>query len=123
MRRRGVYGATKGATASLTYSWALDLEPYGIRVNAISPIARTAMVDYGVRLGEAGTDVPPENVAPLVTYLMSPESDYVTGRVFRLEGDQLSLMSRPGASRRTGRAAEWTRGSVEEVVRRLLTEG
>ena len=80
------------------------------------------MVDYGVCLGEAGTNVPPENVAPLVTYLMSPESDFVTGRVLRLEGDRLSLMSRPGASRRTGRAAEWTQGSVEAVLRRLVTE-
>ena len=61
MRHRGTYGATKGATASLTYSWSLDLAEYGIRVNAISPIARTAMVEYGMARGESGTDIAPEH--------------------------------------------------------------
>ena len=107
MSRRGTYGATKGATASLTYSWALDLSRHGIRVNAVSPIARTAMVDYGIRLGERGTDVPPSHVAPLITYLMSDDAAGVTGRVLRLDGSELSVMSPPGAERRTTRAETW----------------
>ena len=74
MRHRGTYGATKGATASLTYSWAMDLAAAGIRVNAISPIARTGMVDYGKALGESGTDIAPEHVAPLVTFLLSDDA-------------------------------------------------
>ena len=31
------YGATKAAIESLTRSWALELAPYGVRVNAIAP--------------------------------------------------------------------------------------
>ena len=38
-----VYGATKGAVASFTYGWALDLEGTGVRVNAVSPLGRTRM--------------------------------------------------------------------------------
>src|SRR6202021_1447468 len=101
MRHRGTYGATKGATASLTYSWALDLAASAIRVNAISPIARTAMVEYGMARGESGTNIQPEHVAPLVTFLLSDDARGITGQVIRLEGPNLSLLSRPGARRTT----------------------
>jgi NAD(P)-dependent dehydrogenase (short-subunit alcohol dehydrogenase family) len=122
MSRRGVYGATKGATASLTYSWALDLRPHGIRVNAISPIARTAMVDYGVARGEAGTAWPPSHVAPLVTYLVSDDASGVTGQVVRLDGRVLSLQSRPGAQRWEATADRWDHASIASSIARLLAE-
>ncbi len=122
MRRRGTYGATKGATASLTYSWALDLADRGIRVNAISPIARTAMVEYGIARGERGTDIPPERVAPLVTYLISDDSRDVTGRLIRLEGPELSVLSRPGAQRRTVRAEAWDHAGLRAALPGLLGE-
>ena len=38
------YGATKGALAALTWNLANELKELGIRVNAISPAAQTAMV-------------------------------------------------------------------------------
>jgi NAD(P)-dependent dehydrogenase (short-subunit alcohol dehydrogenase family) len=120
MRRRGVYGATKGATASLTYSWALDLEPAGVRVNAISPIARTAMVEYGVALGESGTEVPPSNVAPLVTFLISDAAAGVTGALLRLDGQQLSWLSRPGAQRRVLVHERWDHEALTRAVPKLL---
>jgi len=122
MSRRGVYGATKGATASLTYSWALDLRRHGIRVNAISPIARTAMVDYGVARGESGTDWPPAHVAPLVTYLMSDDASEVTGQVIRLDGAALSLQSRPGARRWTATADRWDHTAIATALAQLLAE-
>src|SRR6185503_13251801 len=36
---RSLYAAMKGAVSALTYSWALELAPFGVRVNAISPSA------------------------------------------------------------------------------------
>jgi len=120
MSRRGTYGATKGATASLTYSWALDLARHGIRVNAVSPIARTGMVERGVALGERGTTVAPEHVAPLITYLMSDASEGVTGQVIRLEGPELSILSRPGAQRRTARSETWDQGTLAATVPGLI---
>jgi NAD(P)-dependent dehydrogenase (short-subunit alcohol dehydrogenase family) len=122
MRHRGTYGATKGATASLTYSWAMDLAGSGIRVNAISPIARTAMVDYGKARGESGTDIPPEHVAPLVTFLLSDDAEGVTGQVIRLEGPQLSLLSRPGARRTSEENSLWDHDSLRAALPRLLSE-
>ena len=122
MSRRGTYGATKGATASLTYSWALDLRRHGIRVNAVSPIARTAMVDYGIARGEAGTDWPPSHVAPLVTFLMSDDAVEVTGQVIRLDGATLSLQSRPGAQRWAATAERWDHASIRSAMTQLLEE-
>jgi len=120
MSRRGTYGATKGATASLTYSWATDLRPHGVRVNAVSPIARTAMVDYGAARGERGTDVPPEHVAPLITYLMSDAAAPVTGQVIRFDGPELSVLSRPAAQRRVARSDGWDHASIAAVLPTLL---
>ena len=37
------YGGAKGMIASMTYTWAVELARYGIRVNAISPAATTRM--------------------------------------------------------------------------------
>jgi NAD(P)-dependent dehydrogenase (short-subunit alcohol dehydrogenase family) len=122
MSRRGTYGATKGATSSLTYSWALDLGPHGIRVNAVSPIAHTAMVDYGVALGERGATWPPEHVAPLVTYLMSDASVGVSGQVIRLDGPELSVLSRPGAQRRTARSESWDQTSLATTIPGLIAD-
>ncbi len=120
MRRRGVYGATKGATASLTYAWALDLASAGVRVNAISPIARTGMVEYGIARGEVGTDVPPANVAPLVTFLMSDDAAGISGALLRLDGGQLSWLSRPGAQRRVLNAARWDHEALCRAVPELV---
>jgi len=120
MSRRGTYGATKGATASLTYSWAMDLRPHRVRVNAVSPIARTAMVDYGMALGERGTDIPPEHVAPLVTYLMSDAAEAVTGQVIRFDGPELSVLSRPGAERRAARSDSWDQARIAAILPTLL---
>jgi NAD(P)-dependent dehydrogenase (short-subunit alcohol dehydrogenase family) len=122
MSRRGTYGATKGATASLTYSWALDLAPHGVRVNAISPIAHTAMVDYGVARGERGAKWPPEHVAPLVTYLMSDASAGITGQVIRLDGPELSSVSRPGARRRTARSETWDQAALAATIPGLVAD-
>jgi NAD(P)-dependent dehydrogenase (short-subunit alcohol dehydrogenase family) len=120
MRHRGTYGATKGATASLTYSWAMDLAEFGIRVNAISPIARTAMVEYGMARGESGTNIQPDHVAPLVTYLLSDDASAITGQVIRLEGRQLSLLSRPGERRTSAEGDEWNRETLAKSLPPLL---
>jgi NAD(P)-dependent dehydrogenase (short-subunit alcohol dehydrogenase family) len=122
MRHRGTYGATKGATSSLTYAWAMDLASSDIRVNAISPIARTAMVEYGVALGESGTDIPPEHVAPLVTFLLSDDARAITGQVIRLEGSRLSLLSRPGERRTTEERAAWDQATLRASLPALLEQ-
>ncbi len=83
------YGATKGAVASFTYGWALELKDSGVRVNSVSPMASTPMT------GHASFLPPPEVNSPTVLFLLSDRSRGVTGQMIRIIGDKLSLMTHP----------------------------
>jgi NAD(P)-dependent dehydrogenase (short-subunit alcohol dehydrogenase family) len=85
-----VYGATKGAVASLTYGWALDLMPAGIRVNAISPLAVTDM-----KLPPYEGHARPEEIAAVTTFLLSDRSAGITGQVVRRGRRGLGLIVHP----------------------------
>jgi NAD(P)-dependent dehydrogenase (short-subunit alcohol dehydrogenase family) len=95
-RARGTYAASKGAVASLTYSWALDLEAAGIRVNAVCPLARTRMV-LGCERSQRNCppDRTPERIAPLVSFLLGDRARGVTGQVVRCNGPQLHIVGQP----------------------------
>ncbi|HVV13917.1 SDR family oxidoreductase [Amycolatopsis sp.] len=95
-RKLGVYSASKGAVASLTYSWALDLEEVGIRVNAICPLAHTRMVWKSERsLRSCPPDRTPSRIAPLVLFLLSDNAEGITGQLVRCNGPQLHIMGQP----------------------------
>ncbi len=48
------YAGAKGAIASMTYTWAVELARYGIRVNAISPLGTTRMSRTAKAVGADG---------------------------------------------------------------------
>jgi NAD(P)-dependent dehydrogenase (short-subunit alcohol dehydrogenase family) len=95
-RTIATYAASKGAVAALTYSWALDLEAAGIRVNAVAPLAYTRMVEDSAR---ARANCPPtrtpDRIAPLVTFLLSDRSAGITGQLIRFTGPQLHVVGQP----------------------------
>jgi NAD(P)-dependent dehydrogenase (short-subunit alcohol dehydrogenase family) len=95
-RKLGVYAASKGAVASLTYSWALDLEDAGIRVNAVCPLAHTRMVWKSERsLRACPPDHTPSKIAPVVLFLLGAGSSGITGQMIRCNGPQLHVMGQP----------------------------
>ena len=95
-RKLGVYAASKGAVASLTYSWALDLEDAGIRVNAVCPLAHTRMVWKSERsLRACPPDNTPSKIAPVVLFLLGTGSSGITGQMIRCNGPQLHVMGQP----------------------------
>jgi NAD(P)-dependent dehydrogenase (short-subunit alcohol dehydrogenase family) len=94
------YGAAKAGIAALTEVAALELERYGVRVNAIAPVARTrltlatpgmnAMFLEEVPEGEFDA-FSPANIAPIVAYL-ADEKCPLTGKVLAVQGGALTLL-------------------------------
>ncbi|MFC9892296.1 SDR family oxidoreductase [Nocardia sp. NPDC127579] len=98
------YGAAKAAIAALTLVAADELQRYGVRVNAIAPIARTRltlatpgmgeiMAAEAEYLEEGDFDAfSPANISPLVAYLASDKCA-ITGKVFAVQGGAISELA------------------------------
>ena len=89
------YVASKGAVMAMTRTMARDAGPHGIRVNAVAPglirVEATETVPSDrFRLyadNRALTrDQTPQDVADLVTYLLSDRAGYLTGQVIAVDG-------------------------------------
>ncbi len=92
------YAAAKGAIASMTYTMAMELSRYGIRVNAISPAGTTRMSQTFKGADGKPVEMPfldPALNGPMVVYLASDEGNYITGQVLATGADRLLLMSHP----------------------------
>jgi len=120
---QSAYGASKGAAASFTYACSEDLREFGVRVNALSPMAATRMGEAGdvfmAAHGKPKRVLPPaENNAPVVVYLLSDLAADVTGQVVRIDGKNLALVSHPGVALPVlTRAAGWDVASIERAFR------
>ncbi len=91
------YAGSKGAIASMTYTWAFELARYGIRVNAISPSGTTRM-SATFKSGGVEVELPfldPALNGPFVAYLCSDEADWITGQIFGTGGDRVVLLEQP----------------------------
>jgi NAD(P)-dependent dehydrogenase (short-subunit alcohol dehydrogenase family) len=87
------YAAAKGGIATLSQLAARELKRYGITVNAVAPRANTRMTE-GLRewSPEQIDERSPEWIAAFVTWLASPESAGITGRVFEAWGKGYSVI-------------------------------
>lgn len=110
------YGATKGALVSLTLGWARDCAGSGVRVNGLSPVVATRMTAAWARNAEAPPPDPPEAVAPLAAYLLSPASAALNGQVLRLDRGSLSLLRRGRYDQRQVRREGWEPEQIRAVV-------
>ncbi len=121
------YAAAKAGIAAMTIIAAVELAPYGVTANAIAPSARTRLTDgmFGDMMTkpESGFDaMAPENVSPLVVWLGSADSRDVTGRVFEVEGGQISVADGWQHGPSVDRGERWDPVEVGPAVRELLTK-
>jgi len=84
------YAAAKAGIASMTIVLARELSRFGVRVNAIAPVALTRLTEDlmgGVVTDEAAkASLDPVNVAAAVGWLSSDLSDGVSGQVVKIGG-------------------------------------
>jgi NAD(P)-dependent dehydrogenase (short-subunit alcohol dehydrogenase family) len=95
------YDASKGGIEAMTRAMALDLAPYGIRVNAVVPgLIRTYDVTEEVA-SERGKVVPmgrlgdPEDLAGPTVFLASDDARYITGACLVVDGGVLVQQRSP----------------------------
>ena len=94
------YATSKAGVIALTKSLALELSPHGIRVNAVAPGAiETEIIAHDTpeqrkkriettpirRVGQ------PEDIASIISYLVSKDSDYITGETIHANGGFLMV--------------------------------
>lgn len=99
---QSAYVMSKGAVGGLTRSMAIALADHGIRVNAVGPGSMaTPMMEVGLkampRLRQTlldrtplGRFADPEEVANVVSFLISDEASYVTGQTIFVDGGRLA---------------------------------
>jgi NAD(P)-dependent dehydrogenase (short-subunit alcohol dehydrogenase family) len=106
------YAAAKAGIVGMVRTWAMELARAGITVNAIVPVAATAMTETVPFLQpyidalRAGDPLPPfarqqlgfgtpQDAAGLVAFLASDAAAGITGQAVGIGGDRLALWSHP----------------------------
>ena len=101
------YAAANGARNALTREWAVELLPYGIRVNTVivaesntpqyeqwikkfdDPVGKLASITSKIPLGKRMTK--PEEIVNTVTFLLSEKSSHTTGQIIVVDGGYTHL--------------------------------
>jgi NAD(P)-dependent dehydrogenase (short-subunit alcohol dehydrogenase family) len=100
-----VYSASKGGVVSLARAAAVELGPFGIRVNTINPsITRTPMTQARITKAHDGKEthplaanIPlgrlaePEEIARVAMFLLSDLASYVNGQAIDVDGGQSAI--------------------------------
>ena len=101
------YAAAKGAQLALTREWAVELLPYGIRVNAVvpaevmtplyrrwlstfpNPEEKLRAITAGIPLGKRMTEA--AEIASMTVFLLSEKSGHTTGQHLYVDGGYVHL--------------------------------
>jgi NAD(P)-dependent dehydrogenase (short-subunit alcohol dehydrogenase family) len=89
------YGATKASLEAMTRAWAVEYSASGVRVNAVA--AGPVYTPAARRSEELGDTTPmrrasqPEEIAEVVTFLVSPRASYITGATVAADGGRRAV--------------------------------
>jgi len=112
------YAVAKAGIATMTVTLSRELAPYGVRCNAIAPIAFSRMTEElwgsGVFVDDNREQFSPESVAVVTGWLASPLSEGVSGQILGVHGHSVEVWDgwRP-VSRFEGDTGAW---SIERLT-------
>ncbi len=129
----GAYATAKEGLIGLTRTAAMELGRFGIRCNAIRPMAITTQVaeyhEHSVpwrhlmdvtmgrpTTGRAAADISAAKVAPFVVWLCTDAASEVNGRTFAVFGDQVSLLTEPRPKATITSEGGWTLDELDRVA-------
>jgi len=139
------YSAAKEGVVGLTRTVARELGRFGVRCNAIRPLAIGKSTSEYATATSKWADVmaitmaprdtaapyeqatpeshPPAKIAPMVVWLCTDAASGVNGRTFHVRGDTYALLSEPGPERVIVREGGWTLDALDEVAPVELVAG
>jgi NAD(P)-dependent dehydrogenase (short-subunit alcohol dehydrogenase family) len=97
MPGNAAYGATKGALAAMTRSWAAEFSPAGVRVNTIAagpvytPIQSPEQAEAVGATTIMARVAQPDEMASVIVFLASPDASYITGAVVAADGGRTAI--------------------------------
>jgi NAD(P)-dependent dehydrogenase (short-subunit alcohol dehydrogenase family) len=123
------YGAAKAGIAAFSIIVGMELERYGVLVNAVAPTALTRMTEDLPRLAGLAARTPdgfqplaPENISPLVVWLGSTESSGITGRVFSVAGGVISVNEGWANGPTVDKGSRWEPAELGAVIPDLVAQ-
>lgn len=129
---QGNYAAAKAGIASMAIVASKELAKYGVTANAIYPTAYSRLTDTLLKkrgladddgqLSATAQHLDPANVAPFVVWLGSAQSAAVTGRVFGIRGDRLTVAEGWSAGPTARTESEWSAEGFGPIVEQLLAD-
>jgi NAD(P)-dependent dehydrogenase (short-subunit alcohol dehydrogenase family) len=125
--------ATKGGLLAATWTWALELEPYGITVNAVRGGVRSNGTEPLIarmreRLGAGGSKISDrelgfyeaEEVASLLVWLASPATAAITGQFIGIDGPKLTVWDLPMLHAQLFDVQGWDYPHLDSILRPVL---
>jgi NAD(P)-dependent dehydrogenase (short-subunit alcohol dehydrogenase family) len=110
------YAAAKAGIYGLTRTASIELQRYGVRVNAVAPIAKTRLTEDLPMFEKIEDTLSPEHVAPAHLFLASDLARDVTGVVLAVAGGRMSVfkvVESPGKYKEAD-AGVWTASEIAE---------
>ena len=131
------YAAAKAGIVGMVRTWALEMKRAGVTVNAIIPVAATAMTETvpyfsaAIEADKTGEPMPEffrkelgfgtaADVAGLVAFLSSDDAANITGQAIGVGGDRLQVWSHPEPVATEYHEGGWTYEAMQTEGRKLI---
>ena len=109
------YAAAKGGIISFTRVVAAEGRECGVTCNAVSPLARTQMSEQFLA-GDADPALDPAAVAPMIVFLAADAAASITGEIFRVARNEISVLRSTFAAAARATGNHWTAVEIAERI-------